>query len=64
MFREVTWPNSALGAPQPGYYYTMALVPGYQIFFEHRNGSIVKVNMGNDGQATSIPVHYLEGSGW
>ncbi len=28
---EVTWPNSALGLPQPGMVYTMALVPGHRI---------------------------------
>ena len=27
----VTWPNGALGCPEPGMMYTQALVPGYQI---------------------------------
>jgi hypothetical protein len=30
----VTWPNGALGCPQPGEMYTQALVPGYQIKLE------------------------------
>ncbi|MEO8085051.1 MAG: hypothetical protein ABI780_14615 [Ardenticatenales bacterium] len=29
--REVTWPDSALGCPQPDEMYTQALVPGYQV---------------------------------
>ena len=31
---EVTWPNGALGCPQPGRMYTQALVPGYRVVFE------------------------------
>jgi hypothetical protein len=27
----VTWPDSALGCPEPGRQYTQALVPGYRI---------------------------------
>jgi hypothetical protein len=27
----VTWPDGALGCPEPGVMYTMALVPGYRI---------------------------------
>jgi hypothetical protein len=30
----VTWPNGALGCPQPGRMYTQALVPGYRVVFE------------------------------
>jgi hypothetical protein len=29
--RFVTWPNSALGCPEPDIMYTQALVPGYRI---------------------------------
>jgi hypothetical protein len=28
---SLTWPNGALGCPQPGRSYTLALVPGYRI---------------------------------
>jgi len=31
---EVTWPNGAIGCPQPGRMYTQALVPGYRVVFE------------------------------
>src|SRR5262245_35912495 len=31
---EVTWPNGAMGCPQPGRMYTQALVPGYRVVFE------------------------------
>ena len=30
-FREVVWPDSSLGCPQPGLLYTQALAPGYRI---------------------------------
>jgi len=30
----VTWPNGAIGCPQPGRMYTQALVPGYRVVFE------------------------------
>jgi hypothetical protein len=29
----VTWPDGAVGCPQPGMTYTMALVPGYRVVF-------------------------------
>jgi hypothetical protein len=31
MAEAVTWPDGALGCPQPGMAYTQALVPGYRI---------------------------------
>jgi hypothetical protein len=31
---EVTWPNGAIGCPQPGRMYTQALVAGYRVVFE------------------------------
>jgi len=30
---NVTWPDGALGCPEPGMFYTQALVPGYRIVF-------------------------------
>lgn len=33
--RSVTWPNGALGCPEPGMVYTQALVPGYQVVLRH-----------------------------
>jgi hypothetical protein len=32
--QAVTWPNGALGCPQPGMMYTQALVPGYRVELE------------------------------
>ncbi|MEX2550285.1 MAG: hypothetical protein WD638_08655 [Nitriliruptoraceae bacterium] len=33
-FEMVTWPDGALGCPQPGESYTMALVEGYRLIVE------------------------------
>jgi hypothetical protein len=33
--REVTWPDGAIGCPQPGMAYTQALVDGSQIILRH-----------------------------
>lgn len=33
-FEEVTWPDGALGCPQPGMSYTQALVPGTRLVLE------------------------------
>lgn len=33
--RPVTWPNSALGCPEPGKLYLQVLTPGYQIRLVH-----------------------------
>ncbi|MDA3933078.1 MAG: hypothetical protein PF630_01915 [Gammaproteobacteria bacterium] len=30
---DVTWPDGAMGCPQPGMLYTQAQVPGYQLVF-------------------------------
>ncbi|MDH3644419.1 MAG: hypothetical protein OES38_20100 [Gammaproteobacteria bacterium] len=32
---SVTWPNGALGCPQPGMMYTQALIPGYHVVLRH-----------------------------
>jgi hypothetical protein len=31
---SVTWPNGALGCPQPGMMYTEMIVPGYHVIVE------------------------------
>jgi len=33
-FEEVTWPDGAIGCPQPGEMYTQALVEGYRVLLE------------------------------
>jgi hypothetical protein len=35
--RQVTWRSSALGCPEPGRNYTLALVPGPVIYLQARN---------------------------
>ncbi len=32
--KAVTWPDGALGCPQPGFMYTQALEPGYQVVLD------------------------------
>jgi hypothetical protein len=32
---SVVWPDGSLGCPQPGFLYTQALVPGYQVVLQH-----------------------------
>ncbi|RMH57435.1 MAG: hypothetical protein D6679_06565 [Candidatus Hydrogenedentota bacterium] len=44
--RETTWPNSALGFPEPGHYYAQVLVPGYRVFFRKSTGGIVECHTG------------------
>lgn len=34
---EVTWPDSSLGCPNPGSFYTQALTPGYLIRLQNRD---------------------------
>ena len=33
--RPITWPNAALGCPEPGRMYVQVLTPGYQIKLTH-----------------------------
>jgi len=33
--QSVTWGDGSLGCPQPGQYYTQALVPGYWVVLEY-----------------------------
>ncbi|MEX2532619.1 MAG: hypothetical protein WD360_01495 [Nitriliruptoraceae bacterium] len=37
----VTWPDGALGCPEPGGIYTQALVPGYRITIASPDGEVV-----------------------
>jgi hypothetical protein len=36
-FKEVTWPDGSLGCPEPGMYYTQALVEGYEVLLRHQD---------------------------
>ncbi|SEE82922.1 hypothetical protein [Ruania alba] len=46
---EVTWPDGALGCPQPDQSYTQALVDGYRLLLDHR-GETYAYHAGADGE--------------
>jgi hypothetical protein len=37
---QVTWPDGAIGCPEPGGMYTQALVPGYRIVIDTPDGEV------------------------
>jgi hypothetical protein len=47
--RSVTWPNGALGCPQPGYAYTEMVEPGYQVVVD-AGGTRLDYRIGSGGQ--------------
>lgn len=47
--REVTWPDGALGCPEPGLGYTQALVDGYQVLLR-ANERVYDYHAGSDGE--------------
>lgn len=46
--KAVTWPNGALGCPQPGMMYTEMIEPGYQVVVE-ATGQRLDYRMGSRG---------------
>ncbi len=52
--REVTWPDGALGCPEPDMMYTQALVPGYYIRLRVGKDSHA-YHAGRDGQPFPCP---------
>jgi hypothetical protein len=38
---QVTWPNAALGCPEPGMMYTQALVPGFRVVAKTTDGELL-----------------------
>ncbi len=46
---QVTWRDGSLGCPQPGGFYTQALVPGYRIRLRVQGGDVYY--HGADGRA-------------
>ena len=38
---QVTWPNGALGCPEPGTTYTQALVPGFRVVAKTTSGELL-----------------------
>ena len=50
----VTWPNSALGCPEPDMMYTQALVPGYRIRLR-ADGALHQYHGANDRPPSHCP---------
>lgn len=50
----VTWPDGALGCPQPGMLYTQALVPGYRIRID-AGGRVLDYHGGRRGPPVFCP---------
>ncbi len=44
----VTWPNGAIGCPQPGYMYTQALIEGYRLTFDANGQQMLYHTAGTD----------------
>jgi hypothetical protein len=57
---EVTWPDSALGCPEPGKVYTKGTVPGYRILLE-ADGNQYSYHTDWNGQVILCPVPALDG---
>jgi hypothetical protein len=50
----VTWADGSIGCPQPGVYYTQALVPGYRIRIE-AGREVLDYHAGRRGQLILCP---------
>jgi hypothetical protein len=48
----VTWPDGALGCPQPDQMYTQALVPGYRVILEIE-GDVLHFHASESGEFAS-----------
>lgn len=44
----VTWPDGSLGCPEPGMFYTQALVGGWQVILQHED-RVYPYHAGSDG---------------
>jgi hypothetical protein len=53
---QVTWPNGALGCPEPGTVYTQALVPGFRLVARTAEGELM-YHTDTVGQVRSCKVH-------
>lgn len=58
--RAVTWPDGALGCPEPGQMYTQALVDGYQILLR-ANERVYDYHAGADGEVFLCPSEEKDG---
>ncbi|HEX6397477.1 MAG TPA: hypothetical protein VFZ95_08650, partial [Steroidobacteraceae bacterium] len=57
---QVTWPNAALGCPEPGTMYTQALVPGFRVVAKTSGGELL-YHTDSSGNVRNCRVH--EGPG-
>lgn len=53
---QVTWPNAALGCPEPGTMYTQALVPGFRVVAKTSSGELL-YHTDSSGDVRSCRVH-------
>lgn len=53
---QVTWPNGALGCPEPGTIYTQSLVPGFRVVAKTNGGELLYHTDGL-GNMRSCTVH-------
>lgn len=58
--REVTWPDGAIGCPQPGFGYTQALVDGHQVLLR-ANDRVYDYHAGSDGEVFLCPSQEKDG---
>ena len=58
--RAVTWPDGALGCPEPGLGYTQALVDGYQVLLR-ANERVYDYHAGSDGEVFLCPSEDKDG---
>lgn len=59
-FEEVTWPDGSLGCPQPGEFYTQALVDGYRVVLGV-DDRVYLYHAGSDGDPFLCPSDDTDG---
>lgn len=59
--REVTWPDGALGCPQPGHSYTQSLIPGWHVVVRSGDKHLV-VHASRRGHWLMCPAGRLQSS--
>jgi hypothetical protein len=52
----VTWPNGALGCPEPGTMYTQSLVPGFRVVAKTSSGELL-YHTDTQGDVRNCRVH-------
>jgi len=54
--QQVTWPNGALGCPEPGTMYTQSLVPGFRVVAKTSSGELL-YHTDTQGDVRNCRVH-------